>query len=90
MRCTFSSRLRTDFAQRGGGFPIPADIHGQAGWGSEHLLELWVSLFIAGVLDKITFKDPFQLKQFYDYDSMTCNIPYIAYTIIGISVTQAT
>jgi len=41
-------------------------------------------------LDKITIKDPFQLKQFYDYDSMTCNIPYIAYTIIGISVTQAT
>jgi len=29
------------------------------------LMELWVSLFIAGELDHIFFKDPFQLKQFY-------------------------
>ena len=27
-------------AQRGGGCPIPADIQGQTGWGSEHLMEL--------------------------------------------------
>ena len=30
--------------------PIPADSQGQ-GMGSEHLMELWVSLFIAGMLD---------------------------------------
>ena len=35
-------------AQRGGGCPIPGDTQGQAGWGSEHLMELWVSLFSAG------------------------------------------
>jgi len=27
-------------AQTGGGCPIPGDIQGQAGWGSEHLMEL--------------------------------------------------
>ena len=27
-------------AQRVGGSPIPGDIQGQAGWGSEHLLQL--------------------------------------------------
>ena len=27
-------------AQRGGGCPIPGDTEGQAGWGSEHLMEL--------------------------------------------------
>ena len=27
----------TQVAQRGGGSPIPGDIQGQAGWGSEHL-----------------------------------------------------
>ena len=37
--------------QRSGGCPIPGDSQGQAGWGSEHLMELWVSLFIAGELD---------------------------------------
>ena len=35
-------------AQRDGGCPILRDIQGQAGQGSEHLMELWVSLFIAG------------------------------------------
>ena len=38
--------------QRGGGCPIPGDTQGQAGWGSEHLMELWVSLFIEGELDQ--------------------------------------
>ena len=37
-------------AQRVGGSLIPGDIQGQAGWGSEHLTELWVSLSIAGEL----------------------------------------
>ena len=32
-------------AQRGDGWPIPVDIQGQAGWGSEHLMELCMSLF---------------------------------------------
>lgn len=34
------------FAQKGGGSLVPEDIQHQAGWGSEHLVELWVSLFI--------------------------------------------
>ena len=37
--------------------------------GSEHLMELWVSLFIAGGLDQMAFKGPFQLKPFYDSKS---------------------
>ena len=37
--------------------------------GSEYLMELYVSLFIAGELDQVTFKVPFQLEGFYD--SMT-------------------
>jgi len=35
-------------ARRGGGCPIPGNTQGQAGRGSEHLMELWLSLFIAG------------------------------------------
>ena len=38
-------------AQRSGGSPILGDVEGQAGWGSGHLMELWVSLLIAGALD---------------------------------------
>ena len=34
--------------------------------GSEHLMELWVSLFIAGEWDQMAFRSPFQLKLFYD------------------------
>ena len=30
------------------------------------LIELWASPFIAGELDQMAFKDPFQLKQFYE------------------------
>jgi len=33
--------------QRGGG---PGDTQSQAGWRSDHLMELWVSLFISGKL----------------------------------------
>jgi len=46
---------------------VAENTQGQAGWGSEHLVELWASLFIARGLDKMTFKGPFQLKQFCDY-----------------------
>ena len=35
-------------AQRSGGCPILGDMEGQAGWGSEHLMELRVSLCTAG------------------------------------------
>ena len=37
-----------------------------AGPGSEHLMELWVFLLLAGELDQMAFKGPFQLKQLYD------------------------
>ena len=35
-------------AQSTGGYPIPGDTQGQAGWGCEHLMELQVSLITAG------------------------------------------
>jgi len=35
-------------AQRGGGCSDPADSQSQAGWGSEHPMELWMSLIAAG------------------------------------------
>uniref|UniRef100_A0A669NYB0 Iron-responsive element-binding protein 2 n=1 Tax=Phasianus colchicus TaxID=9054 RepID=A0A669NYB0_PHACC len=39
----------------------------ESGWGSsEHLMELWVSLSIAGELDQVVFNGLFQLKRFYD------------------------
>jgi len=47
--------------ERGGG-PIPGDNPGQAGWGTEHSVELWIPLSIAGVLEQMTYKPPFQLK----------------------------
>jgi len=48
--------------------PLPSTSipQGQAGRGSEHPMELWVSLFIAEGLDQMAFKGPFQLKQFCD------------------------
>jgi len=40
---------------------------GQAGKGSEHLMELWVSLVTAGGgLDQMVFMCPFQLQSIYD------------------------
>jgi len=42
--------------------PLVGDIQGQAGWGSEQPDLLQVSLFIAGGLDWMAFKDSFQLK----------------------------
>jgi len=50
------------YAQRCGGCPVLGDTQSQAGWGSERLMELWVSLFIAGELDQVTLKGPFQLN----------------------------
>ena len=41
--------------------------HSRSGWvGSQHLMELWVSLFVARELDQTAFKSPFQCKWFYD------------------------
>ena len=45
-----------------GGSPVLGDIQGQVGLCSEHLVELWASLFIAGELNQMTLKRPFQLK----------------------------
>jgi len=45
---------------------MPGGTQGQAGWGSEHLMELSVSLFSAGEWDQMAFSGPFQLKQLYD------------------------
>lgn len=45
-----------EVAQRGGECHVLGTIRGQAGRGSEHLIELWVSLFSAGGLDQMTFK----------------------------------
>ena len=46
--------------QRGDGCPFPGDIQCQAGWGSEHLIELLV--FTAGDLVWMSFRGPFPLK----------------------------
>ena len=46
-------------AQRGDGYPIPGDTGGQAGLGSEHLMEVLESLLSAGELDQIAFKGSF-------------------------------
>lgn len=42
---------REQVTQRGNGCPIPGDIQGQSGSGSEHLIKLQVTLFTARVLD---------------------------------------
>jgi len=34
------SKAQEQVAQRCGGCPIPGDTQGQAGWGSEHLIQL--------------------------------------------------
>ena len=39
--------------------------------GSEHLMELWVFLFVAEELDQVAFKGPFQLQAFCD--SILCS-----------------
>ena len=61
-----SGEALAQVAQRGGGHLVPRDTQGQAGWGSEHLMELWLSLFTAGESGKMVFKGPFQLQRFYD------------------------
>ena len=50
----------------GGRSFISGDTQSQAGWGTDHLIQLQVSLFIAGELDYMTFEGHFQLKPFDD------------------------
>jgi len=49
--CNKGSEALAQVAQRCGGCSVPGHIQGQAGWGSEHLIELGVSLLTAGELD---------------------------------------
>mgnify|MGYP001860080331 CR=1 FL=1 len=44
--------------------PHPWRHSGQAGWGSKHPPELWLSLLIAGQQDQMTFWGPSQFKPF--------------------------
>jgi len=50
--------------QKCGGSPIAGDDGSRSGWWEalSTLIELWVSLFIAGELDQMIFKGPFQLN----------------------------
>jgi len=45
--------------------PLTCVLQGQAGWGSEPPVELEVSPFTAGELDRMALKGPFHLKWFY-------------------------
>lgn len=45
--------------QGGRGCPIPGDMQSQVGGAPSTLIELWLSLFFAGGLDQMAFKDPF-------------------------------
>jgi len=57
-------------AQRGGGGPIPGNIQGQVGQGSEQLgLVEDVPAYCRGMA-QATFKGPFQAKPFYDSVSL--------------------
>ena len=59
-----SGEALAQVAQGDVGCPVPGDIQSQAGRGSEHPMELKMS--IARELDQMDFKCPFQLKKFYD------------------------
>ena len=59
---TKSSEAWELVAQKGGGCHVSGDIQSQSGLGSEHLIELQVSVLIAGELDQMVFKGPFQLE----------------------------
>jgi len=39
--------------------PVPGDTQGQAGWSPEHLMELWVSLFLVGSGTRWPLRVPF-------------------------------
>jgi len=55
--------------------------------GFEHLMELWVSLFIAGEMDQMAFKDLFQLKQLYDLAYYLVTLfQYSLYSVYRVTV----
>lgn len=59
-----SGKALAQVSQRSGGCPIPGDILGHVGWDSEqHDL---VAGVIAGGLDQMVFKGPFQPKLFHE------------------------
>jgi len=56
-------------AQRCFGSRVPRDFQGQAGSDSEHLIKLWMFLFIAMELESMTFKRSLRtlrILRFYD------------------------
>ena len=61
-------------AQRCGPFPFPGHTQGQAGGTLSNLMELKVALFIAGELEWMTFKRPFQFKQFCDKEGKSLGL----------------
>ena len=62
MPCKYPGEQKAIQSLYFGGCSIPADSQSQAGWGSELLTELWVSLLTAGEWDQMAFKGPFRLK----------------------------
>jgi len=50
------SEALAQVTHRDGRCPIPGDIQSQTGQSSEHLMELWASLFIAGRFDQMALK----------------------------------
>ena len=59
--CNKSIEALEQVAQSCGESPVLGGSQGQIGPGPEHLSQPWVSLFIAGELALIIFKDPFPL-----------------------------
>jgi len=57
-------------AQRGGGCPIPGNVQGHVGWGSERPDPVEDVPAHGRGVDWVAFKGPFPPKPFYDYDSM--------------------
>lgn len=67
-------------AQRGGLCPIPRNIQGQAGQGSEQLTGLMTSLLVPWGLEQLNFNGPFHPKLVYD--STICCFPYLLFSLI--------
>jgi len=54
--------IQEQVAQRGGGCPIPGDFKAKLDQALGNLIELYMSLFIAGELEQMTFKGPSNSK----------------------------
>jgi len=72
-------------AKRGGVCPILGNTQYQAGRGSEHPMELWLFLSVAGDVDQMAFRDPFQIKQFY-LSIILCQTN-VVYLVMGLAWT---